>query len=160
GGTNALLDTQTISGFHNGRYLKWNISGHVKVQVTRTGGLTSAVSGLFFDPGGNPPPSVALTSPTEGAVFSPAPATITLSATATDADGIDHVEFYNGATLIGTSSTFPYGGTWSNVAAGSYTLTAKAFDTLLNAKVSAPVHITVSANGGGGGRGAVLGGGK
>ena len=46
--TNALLDARTVSGFHDGRYLVWNIQGHVTVRVVRTGGNNAVVSGLFF----------------------------------------------------------------------------------------------------------------
>jgi len=30
-------------------YLVWNVSGHVKIQVTLTGGINAVASGLFFD---------------------------------------------------------------------------------------------------------------
>ncbi len=88
-------------------------------------------------------PTVAVTSPAEGASYV-APASMALAATASDPDGITRVEFFNGTTLIGTSTTSPYGGSWTNVAAGSYTLTAKAYDSLGLATVSAPVHVTVT----------------
>ncbi len=44
----AVLDTRNISSFHNGVYLVWNISGHVKINVTGTGGANAAISGAFF----------------------------------------------------------------------------------------------------------------
>ena len=47
-GTNALLDTESFSGFQNGVYAAWNISGHVHIQVTLTGGPNAVVSGIFF----------------------------------------------------------------------------------------------------------------
>jgi hypothetical protein len=46
--TNAVLDTRTLTGFNNGVYLVWNLSGHVKVNVIWTGGLNAVVSGVFF----------------------------------------------------------------------------------------------------------------
>src|SRR5712691_1466532 len=64
------------------------------------------------------PPAVSLRSPANNAVFA-APASITLSATATDAVGrVTKVDFYQGATLIGKASASPYSFTWTNVAAG------------------------------------------
>ena len=87
-------------------------------------------------------PAVTLTSPTNGAVYT-APATVTLGATASGANGIAKVEFYQGTTLIGTSTTSPYGGTWSSVPAGTYAVTAKAYDTLGLTAVSAAATITV-----------------
>ena len=51
--TEAVLNTQNISGFTNGVYLVWNVSGHVKINVIATGGPNGAVSGVFF--GGSTP---------------------------------------------------------------------------------------------------------
>lgn len=92
----------------------------------------------------NQPPTVSLTSPTAGASFA-APATIALTASATDADGtIARVDFYNGFTLIGSDTTSPYSMTWSNVAAGSYPLSAIARDNGGAATTSAARAITVT----------------
>src|SRR5205823_13374507 len=49
--TSAVLDTRNISIFSNGMYLVWNISGHVKINVTRTAGNNAVVSGVFFGGG-------------------------------------------------------------------------------------------------------------
>jgi hypothetical protein len=49
GVSGAVLDTRTISSFSNGEYLVWNLSGHVTLKVTLTGGANAVVSGLFFD---------------------------------------------------------------------------------------------------------------
>jgi Bacterial Ig-like domain (group 2) len=46
--TNGVLDTRTISNFTNGMYLVWNISGHVKINVTWISGPNAVVSGVFF----------------------------------------------------------------------------------------------------------------
>jgi RHS repeat-associated protein len=91
-------------------------------------------------------PTVSLTSPANGATFT-APAAITLTATASDADGtISKVEFFHGgANLIATVTTPPYTYNWTNVAAGGYSLTAKATDNLNGASTSSPVNVTVNA---------------
>ncbi len=90
-------------------------------------------------------PSVSITTPVEAESFV-APASITINATATDGDGsISKVEFFNGSDLLGTSSSSPYSFTWSNVAAGSYTLTAKATDNSDLSSSSIPVNIVVNA---------------
>jgi YVTN family beta-propeller protein len=47
--TGAVLNTQTYSGFHNGEYAAWEITGHVLIQVRKTAGSNAVVSGLFFD---------------------------------------------------------------------------------------------------------------
>jgi hypothetical protein len=48
--TGSVLNTQTISGFPNGRYLVWDISGKVRLRFTRTGGANAVLMGLFFGP--------------------------------------------------------------------------------------------------------------
>jgi bacillolysin len=87
-------------------------------------------------------PAVTLTAPAPGATFVPG-STITLSATATDADGIARVEFYDGATRLGEDVTSPYSFVWSNVPAGSYRLIARATDTHGGSGDSAAVQIAV-----------------
>ncbi len=62
----AQLDTRSISGFVNGIYLVWNVSGHVRVNITCTGGSNAVMSGIFFagavsTPAPNPAPSAAAT---------------------------------------------------------------------------------------------------
>jgi hypothetical protein len=46
--TNAVLDTRVLSSFGNGVYLVWNLTGHVRINVTWTGGNNAVVSGAFF----------------------------------------------------------------------------------------------------------------
>jgi hypothetical protein len=88
---------------------------------------------------------VTLTSPARGdRYFAPAP--ISLSADAQDADGaIAGVDFYADATLVGHASSPPYRATWDGVGAGSYAITAKATDNSGAAATSAPVSVTVAA---------------
>jgi RHS repeat-associated protein len=94
----------------------------------------------------NAPPVVSMTSPANGASFT-APASITLTATASDADGtIQKVEFFHGGIhLIATVTAPPYTFAWTNVSAATYSLTARATDNLNGITTSAPVDITVTA---------------
>ncbi|WP_407352459.1 glycosyl hydrolase family 18 protein [Luteimonas sp. R10] len=95
--------------------------------------------------GGNQPPSVALTAPTNGASFV-AGGTISLSADASDGDGtVARVEFFNGQASLGVDTGAPYGVSWTNVPAGQHTLTAVATDDDGAGTASSPVSITVSA---------------
>ena len=48
--TGAVLNSQSVSSFYWGKYLVWDISEHVTIRVTRTGGANAVVSGLFFSP--------------------------------------------------------------------------------------------------------------
>ncbi|HYY58361.1 MAG TPA: Calx-beta domain-containing protein [Pyrinomonadaceae bacterium] len=76
----------------------------------------------------NQPPTVSLTSPSAGAAYD-APVTIKIGADASDPDGsVSKVQFYSNNQLIGTAATSPYSITWSNVAAGSYSLQAVVTD--------------------------------
>jgi cellulose 1,4-beta-cellobiosidase len=100
--------------------------------------------------GGNGAPSVALTSPTAGSTFT-APATVALAATASDSDGtVTKVDFYNGTTLLGSDTTAPYTYSWTNVAAGAYTVSARATDNSGNATATSGTAITVTTGGTGG----------
>ena len=75
----------------------------------------------------NSAPSVTLSSPTNGATFA-APATINLAATASDPENqLARVEFLSGTSVLATDTTAPFAFTWSNVAAGTYTITARAY---------------------------------
>ncbi len=71
------------------------------------------------------PPAIVLNSPGSGASYT-ALASIGMAASVT-ANGhvINEVQFYNGGGLLGQNSTAPYTFTWSGVAAGSYTLSAR-----------------------------------
>ena len=92
------------------------------------GAVTSASRSFIVTGAATAPPTVSLTSPASGASFT-APAKIVLAATAADSDGtVAKVTFFNGSTVIGTDTSSPYTFTWSNVAAGSYTVSAQVTD--------------------------------
>ncbi len=89
----------------------------------------------------NQPPVVAITSPANNATFT-APASISITATASDNGSVAKVEFYNGTVFLGSDVTSPYTFTWTNVAAGTYTITAKATDNLgSSSTASATVNV-------------------
>lgn len=90
----------------------------------------------------NANPTVSITSPSNGATVN-APATINITANASDADGsVAKVEFYNGATKLGEDASAPYSYSWTGVGAGSYTINAKAIDNK-GASATASVNVTV-----------------
>jgi Leucine-rich repeat (LRR) protein len=93
----------------------------------------------------NSPPTVAITSPTNGASFT-APATITIQAAASDSDGsITNVQFFDGANSLGNASSSPYELSVS-LAVASHTLTAVAYDNLGATTTSLAVTVTVTTN--------------
>lgn len=90
-------------------------------------------------------PNVSISAPADATSFT-APASVVITAKAYDLDGtIAKVDFYNGASLLGTAENSPYSFSWNNVAAGSYTLMAKATDNNGLETSSIPVHIVVNA---------------
>jgi (2Fe-2S) ferredoxin len=118
-------------------------------------GLQDAVAGnvWIYKPIGwvnpapsNHPPTVALVAPVAGSAYT-APARVDLAAIATDTDGtIAKVEFFDGASKIGEALAAPFSMSWTGVAAGSYSLTARATDNVGAMTTSTPpVAITVSA---------------
>jgi hypothetical protein len=108
-----------------------------------TSGNTASTSEAVVQPADTTPPSVALTSPADGA---PLTGTTTLTATASDNRLVSSVAYYDGATLLGSSTTNPYSFSWSTgtAANGAHTLTAKATDAAGNVGTSAPVSVTLS----------------
>src|SRR5262249_44453585 len=47
--TGAVIDSEVISSFSGGEYLRWAVSGNVSIKVTDLAGPNSVVSGLFLD---------------------------------------------------------------------------------------------------------------
>lgn len=93
--------------------------------------------------GSNQPPSVAITSPANGAAFN-AGAAIAIAANASDTDGtVARVEFRRGGTTISTDTSAPYTATWTGAPAGTHSLTAIATDNAGATRTSAAVSITV-----------------
>ena len=91
----------------------------------------------------NKPPTVSIATPGSGASFT-APAGIPITANAADVDGlVTRVDFYVGATLIGSDTTSPFSTTWGSVPAGNYSLTAVATDNAGASTTSAAVGISV-----------------
>ncbi|MFM7021443.1 MAG: Ig-like domain-containing protein [Flavobacteriales bacterium] len=108
--------------------------------VANSTAINATVTGIAV----NQAPQVNISSPINNASFS-APASIAISANASDADGsISKVEFYNGAVLLGTDVSAPYSYTLTGVAAGTYSLTAKAFDNQNAAATSTATTVVVT----------------
>jgi len=127
--------------------LQWNnvpagtYSLTAKAYDNRGGATTSAASSLIV----NTLPSVTLTSPASGTTIN-APNSYTLSANASDSDGtITQVEFYSGTTLLATDTTAPYSYVWSNIPAGTYSITAKAIDNRGGAQTSTASTLILNA---------------
>ena len=121
----------------------------ITAKATDNGGLSTtstAVSIVVSAP--NQAPNVSITSPANGSAFA-AGNNITISATAVDSDGsVTKVEFYQGSTKLGEDTSSPYSYTWNSVAAGSYSITAKATDNGGLSTTSSTVSITITSSAG------------
>jgi hypothetical protein len=116
--------------------------------TSRTGTVTIGLQTIAVtQPAGaassNQPPSVTLTQPSNGAAVD-AGSPVTISATATDADGsVSRVDFLANGALIGSTASAPYVTTWSPGRGGTFTLVARATDNSGAATASSGVTITV-----------------
>ena len=129
----------TVNNIQAGTY-----SFTVKAILSAGATITSSVVQVTAAPAPNQPPTVSLTFPANNTTLT-APATVTISANATDNDGsIAKVEFYNGDTKLGEDLSSPYTFDWTNVAAGAYTITAKAIDNQNAVTTSGAVTIYVN----------------
>jgi hypothetical protein len=61
--TGTVLDTRNVTNFRNGVYLAWNVTGHVKLNVTGTSGPNAVISGVFFGGAVSTPAPVSVVSP-------------------------------------------------------------------------------------------------
>ena len=88
-------------------------------------------------------PTVAITSPTDGAAFA-SPAIVPITASANDSDGsVTNVAFYDGNTFLGQTNNLPFTIT-ASLGIGAHALTAVAIDNLGLAATSAVVNVTVN----------------
>ncbi len=134
-----VTSTSTAVGAHSLTARAYDNAGAV---------TTSAAVGVTVNAPANVAPTVAITAPTSGSTITRG-ATVTITATAADSDGtVARVEFYDGATLLGTDTTAPYAYSWvttTSTATGTRSLTARAFDNTGAATTSAAVSLTVNA---------------
>lgn len=138
-GNSAVTDVRNVTG--TGRYVRIKMTAFYYNWATTYEIYELEVYNTTTT---NAPPTVSLTAPVNNATFT-AGSNIALTATASDADGtVSKVEFYNGATKLGEATSSPYTYTWTNVAAGSYSLTAKATDNGNASTTSSAVNITVN----------------
>ncbi len=127
-----FYDGATLLGTVNGGTAKLNatwpynsvpVGAHtLKATATDNAGATTSATVTITV---NTPPLVVLTQPL-ACLSLQAPANVVLTADAVDPDGwVARVDFYEGTNLIGTATAAPYTADWTNVASGSYSLTAR-----------------------------------
>jgi hypothetical protein len=134
--------TQAVTGLAVG------VTYFFAVTAYDTNGLESDYSAEIsytVPPPTNNPPTISLTAPANGSVYT-APATITLAAAVTsNGHTISQVQFYNGATLLGAVAAAPYSFAWNDVSAGLYSLSATAVYDSGGTIGSPAANVTVAA---------------
>lgn len=135
--------------------LNASVTGTERVQRFRftVGPADGVTRDVYFDkitianPSTNTAPTVSVDTSTGGSVFS-AGASVTLVATASDAnagDSIDYVEFFVNHEKVGIDDTSAYQWTTSFAAAGTYEVTAIAYDSHGVATQSAVKTLTITS---------------
>jgi hypothetical protein len=116
--------------------------------ATDNGGISSTSAPVNISIVTNFPPMVHIFRPRDGSTIYNAPVNIHIcSYEKYFANPIASVEFFAGATSVGSTTNAPYSCiVWSNAPAGIYSLTAVATDVTSLSVTSAPVNITVSTN--------------
>ncbi len=89
-------------------------------------------------------PTVSIVAPSNNSSF-PFATDVELKVNAADADGtITKVEYFNGATKIGESTTTPYSYSWKNIPLGTYAITAKVTDNIGGTATSLPIQFSIT----------------
>jgi len=90
------------------------------------------------------PPTVSITSPADGTVYT-LPVNVTIQAQAVDTDGdLKRVGFYANDKFLGYVTNSPFVLIWTNPPPGAYNLFARATDQLGKSTLSDPVDIVVT----------------
>lgn len=115
---------------------------------SRSASTTSAQFNVIVNGAGNNPPTVNITGATPPPPYA-APANITVNASASDPDGEGiSVQFKKDGVNVGApDATAPYSVQLSNLAAGTYVITATATDSRGASGTSQPFNVTVNASG-------------
>jgi hypothetical protein len=129
----------TSGNFPNGAYSFTSLAYDAAGNQTRSPAVSA---NIYNAPADTTAPTVSITSPVANSTVS---GTINISATASDASGINRVEFsVNGGSPANSDPTSPYGFFYdtTGLSKGTHTITAKAFDNAGNSK-TASVTVTV-----------------
>ena len=127
--------TATISGLDPAH------SYYFAITAYDTSGQESSYSNIVYVPE-QLAPATSITYPANNTTVN---GTVSITANSTDNVGVTKVEYYVNGALVATDTATPYVYSWntSAVAAGSYTLMAKAYDAAGNVGQSSTVAVTV-----------------
>ena len=129
------------TGYSNGTYslkaIAYDAAGNSAVDNDTSVTVSNSSSG------DTTPPSVNITSPSNGATVS---GTVTIAASASDNVGVTKVEFYINNNKVGEDTSSPYEYSWNTTgySNGTYSLKAIAYDAAGNSAVDNDTSVTVS----------------
>lgn len=134
--------------------LSANVNGTERIQRIRfnVGPSDGVARVVYFDqitlevPSTNTAPSVTVNTSTGGSSFATG-ASVALVASATDSnpgDSVDYVEFYANGSKVGLDDTAPYQATTTFATAGTYAVTAIAYDSHGISRQSAVKTLTIN----------------
>lgn len=128
----------------------WNIESPAvgdrtyRVVVTDDAGAKAEASATVTVTASNLAPTIAISSPTD-ATTTAAPYSLGLKVATADVDGfVSKVDYFDGATKLGSNGATPFALTVANLPLGVHSLTAVATDNLGLSTTSAPVVVTVT----------------
>lgn len=104
-------------------------------------GISTAVTFVV-----NHPPSVTISSPTNGQFFAKPNNDVTIQVSASDVEAsgsVTNVEFFRDDVLLGVDTTAPYSFLWANAPTGTYVLAARATDNHGATRTSLGVTISI-----------------
>jgi hypothetical protein len=123
---------------------RWLISGWDGIVEVSTTGAVGGTAAMGADTQG---PVVSVTSPTAGAIYDNGNSLVLSASVSGTGAGIASVQFFDGSTSLGIITVAPYTLNYSGLSAGAHTITAKATDSNGLSTTSAPVNITIGADG-------------
>ncbi len=129
GWDNLKLDNATLPTYIDNSYPGFDLPYSFGLDpVESVKDIVTAGAGNVFDSNDPVPPTVEITSPQEGAVFT-SPGPVSIEASASDSDGsVVLVELYANDNLIASLDQAPYSFSWTDMTQGDYTIQAVATD--------------------------------
>jgi Bacterial Ig domain len=112
----------------------------ITAKVTNSCGAVATSNAISVTPT-CPAPSIVLGAISNVVLNTPSTLTVTPSV---GVQSVSKVEYFNGTTLLGTTTTAPYSFAWTPTTAGTYSITAKITNNCGNTATSNVVSITPS----------------
>ncbi len=135
-GTPPNLSYTPLAGFTGSESFQFTVSDGQAVSSAAT--VLLDVNGVAATP-----PQSVLVSPADLTTLT-APASVTLAATASDPQGIQWVEFWQGTNLLGAVFSPPYSMTVSNLTTGTWSFSANAVNPANSRGWSKPARVVVT----------------